>query len=289
MTRIAVAMCTFYGEKHQLVNSLRALTALKPAEVNIADTSRADAATVEEFRGWLLERGEEYDLPIKITHKPFDGWYSRAKNRALDMCSADWTLLVDSDEMVSLQFARDVREYLAGLPDHILVVRFRKLELLDDTTCLARNLWPQWYRRNMGAHPRINRTGIGHYKGRVHEHYVYPGRKTIPFHSPEHPKADWNGSYGHCLLHLWMYGDNMMRRKWGGDLEIDKLPLDLSPEETGRIAREMRVAFKKMRPVPVPEGVDWVPIIWKVEPEKWSLVREGGRWKYKLYYGQGGR
>ena len=291
MTRLAVAMCTFYGEKHHLINSLRSLIALEPSLVSIADTSCADEETVREFHNWLYDRGDEYGLSIAITHKPFDGWYSRAKNRALDVAAtcSDWTILIDSDEMLTHQFAHDARGYLASLPDHILVVRFRRLELLDDQTCLQRTLWPPWLRRGMGAHPRMNRSGIGRYHGRVHERFDYPGRKTIPFHSPKHPKADWNGDYAHCELHLWMYGDNVMRRRWGGDLEIAKLPLNLLPEETARTAREMRIAFKKMIPVPVPEGITWEPVIWKVEPEKWSLVQEGGRWKYKLYYGQGGR
>ena len=291
MTRIAVAMCTFYGEKHHLVNSLRSLIALEPDIVSIADTSRADEETVREFRDWLFERCEEYGLSMTYSHKPWDGWYSRAKNRALGAVAdkSDWTILIDSDEMLSLQFAHDVHEYLERLPPHILVVRFRRLELLDDKTCLHRNLWPRWLRRGMGAHPRISRSGVGRYTGRVHERFDYPGRKTISFHSPEHPKADWSGDFAHCELHLWMYGDNMMRRRWGGDLELHRLPLNLPPEETARTARENRLAFKKMQPVPVPEGITWVPIIWKVEPDKWSLVQKDGVWRYKLYYGQGGR
>jgi hypothetical protein len=291
MPRIAVAMCTFYGEKHHLVNSLRSLVPLDPVVVSIADTSRTDEVTIKEFHDWLYDRAGEYGLRMAVTHKPWDGWYSRAKNRALDVAAtcSDWTVLIDSDEMLSLQFANDVHEYLVGVPPHILVVRFRKLELLNDETCLSRNLWPKWYRRNMGAHPRMNRSGVGRYHGRVHERYDYPGRKTIPFHSPEHPKADWNGSYGHCLLHLWAYRDNMMRRRMGRGLDISKMPLDMNPQEAWRVAKDLWLAGRDYHPTPVPEDVSWVPIIWRDEPDKWVLQQVGSKWAYKLYYGQGGR
>ena len=290
MTTISVAINTFYGEKHHLVNLLRSLVLMEPDEVCIADTSRADDATVIEFYNWLHERAEEYRLPIKVTHKPFDGWYSHARNRALAMCSSDWTALIDSDEMMSLQAAHDLRNYLGTLPQHILAVRLRRIMLLDDTRrCPFRNLWPPWLRRSQGSHPRIYRTGVGHYEGRVHERYIYPGRKTIPFHSPEHPKMDWNGGYKHCFLHLWMYKDNIMRRKWGGTIDVSKMPLNITPDEAWRAAQKLWREGKGCVLEPVPDEMTWVPIVWKIDPDRWALTQTGDRWGYKLYYGQGGR
>lgn len=287
MVSISVANATFYGEKHHLVNMLRSLVALKPDEVCITDTSCADDATIREFHDWLFERGEEYGLPIKITHGFFGGRYSEMHNQALDMCSSDWTLLIDSDAMLSHQFAHDVREYLTGLPKRILAIRARALNLLDDKVCITRDLWPPGHRRGLGVHPCIYRAGAGHYSGGYHEWSDYPGRKTIPFYSPEHPMVDWNGGYEHCFLHLWMYKDNMMRRQ-----EPEQLlnrPLDALPERACAVVKQAWLDYRCFEPAPVPKGVTWVPIIWQNDPSKWSLVRAEGRWHYRPYYGQGGR
>ena len=284
MVSLAVANATFYGEKHHLANMLRSLVALKPDEVCIVDTSRTDAATVMAFHEWLLERGEEYGLPIKITHGLFGGRYAEMHNQALGMCSSDWTILIDSDNMLSHQFASDVREYLMGLPKHILAVRTRMLNLLDNKVCITRDLWPPGHRRGLGAHPCIYRAGAGHYSGGYYEWSDYPGRKTIPFHSPEHPMVDWNGGYEHCVLHLWMYRDNVMRRQ---SLElIHDTPLDAAPERAYAALKQAWLEYRGFEPAPVPEGVTWVPIIWQNDPSKWLLVRDRGQWRY---YRQGGR
>ena len=292
MTRVAVAIATFYGEKYHLVNLLRSLVPLAPELVSIADTSRADAETIQEFRDWLFDRAKEYGLHIVVTHKPFDGSYSHAKNRALDVAytCTDWTMLLDSDEILSLQAARDMRDYLGGLSEHILVSRIRKIDLFDDDrTCMQKCLWPPWLRRNMGAHPRIFRSGIGRYVGPIHEYFDYPGRKTIPFHSPEHPKADWGGQMEHCLLHLWVYKDNMMRRRWGKDLDLSKIPLGGTPDEQWRAAKQSWVTHRHYQIVQVPAEVTWIPIIWEVDPSKWVVAQEKGRFVYRLRYAQGGR
>ena len=287
MVSISVANATFYGEKHHLVNMLRSLVALKPDEVCIADTSFTDAVTIKEFHAWLHARAEEYGLPIKITHGLFGGRYSEMHNKAFDMCSSDWTILMDSDNMLSHQFASDVREYLTGLPERVLAVRARMFHLLDDKVCITRDLWPPGHKRGLGVHPCIYRAGAGHYSGGCHEWSDYPGRKTIPFNSSEHPMVDWNGGYEHCFVHLWMYKDNLMRRQ---ELrQILDSTLGASPERVCAVVKQAWLDYRHFEPAPVPEGVTWVPIIWQNDPSKWSLVRAEGRWRYKPHYGQGGR
>jgi len=54
-------------------------------------------------------------LPLKIEYREWDGCYRDAKNLALDMCTGDWTVMLDSDEMLTLEVACELREYLAAL------------------------------------------------------------------------------------------------------------------------------------------------------------------------------
>ena len=291
MTSIAIAMMTFYGEWCHLINCFNSLEALCPDEVNIVDTSNAEPAVRQEFFAWMKAQAGARNLPIRIVHRPWTTMnYRDHKNAAMAMCHSDWTVLIDSDEMLSLELASQLRDFVADLPDSALAIRTRRLTLLDDERMLTLGLWPPW-RPGRGSHPRVVKTGTGEFRGpRLHEVYDYPGRKTIKWESPEHPKVDWRDHY---MLHLWVYQDNPLRRKWGKTLPLVQLPsLDAGNEAVWREAQRLVVRNHRWDIMPIPkEGTTWCDVVWNIMPNEWIVKwnPEKGRWVYDSPYRQGQR
>jgi len=44
------------------------------------------------------------------------GGHGEQKNVALDLCTSDWTLLLDADEVLTPELQREIQELLAGQP-----------------------------------------------------------------------------------------------------------------------------------------------------------------------------
>jgi len=288
---IAVAMMTFYGERCHLINCFNSLCALRPDELNIVDTSNATPAVRLGFHDWMREQADIRDLPLKLIYRPWTTMnYRDHKNAAMAMCSSDWTVLIDSDEMLSLELAAQLRDYLGDLPDHVLAIRTRRLTLLDNERMLTLGLWPPW-RPGRGSHPRVVKTGTGQFRGpRLHEVYDYPGRKTIKWESPKHPKVDWRDHY---MLHLWVYKDNPLRRRWGKTLPLAQLPApSAGGEAIWRTAQHLVVKGHRWDTIPIPkDAVTWCDIVWDILPREWIVEYRPrkGQWVYDSPYRQGQR
>lgn len=284
---ISIAMMTFFAERRNLINCFNSLVPLHPEELCIVDTSVTDDATIQEFEDWIRVETTKRGLNLQMSYRAFDGSYRDSHNQALSMCTQDWTLLLGSDEMITLEIARDLRAYLDGLPSHTLVVRTAMLSLVDDHHCYAHNFWTS-KRRGTGAHGRIYRTGVGSYQGPIrHETYTYPGRLTIPWNSLLHPKVDWRPYY---FLHLWFYKDFIFCRELGHRTMIHDLPVGPSPEELWPLAH--KICAKNARWIIVdlpPDTATWVPIVWQLNPSMWIIKPEGDHYVYRHRFGQGGR
>lgn len=287
MVTISIAMITFHGECYNLVNCLNSLHHLHPEELCVVDTSSAELDLRHRFYTWLVDQAAMLGLPLKLGYRKWDGNYRDSRNQALRMCTQDWTLSIDSDEMLTLEMARDLRDYLEQLPNHVLAVRPRRVDLLDDNHCDAATLWPP-YRPGLGAHARIYRTGLGHYAGGKREEvYIYPGRREIPFDSPKHPKVDWRPYY---WLHLWLYKDHILRRKLHPAVMLNHLPVGLSPEELWPLAQSIHAKHTRRRIVELPSDVGtWVPIVWQLDPSSWLIEQQGDHYVYRAQYEQAGR
>lgn len=255
---LSVSVFSYSEERYMLVNCLRSLVELVPNEVCILDTTK-DLRASEEFQQWLKDRGEEYGLPIKIKYRRWDGNYALSRNASLDMSTSDWTVTLDSDEMLTLEAAKDMREKLANLPPEALALRLKKINLLDDEHCLETDIWKPNERPFSGMHPQVIKTGSCRCKGSgTHEIIWYPGRSETPWGSPKHPKKDWHRYY---LVHLWLYKDNPLR-KWSKDKwEIKKKDMG---KEYWKINTDEILKKRNWHKIKIPKDTaSWVKIIWE--------------------------
>lgn len=266
---ISVSTITYLTHKYHLTNNFKSLVDLKPDEVYVLDTT-ADLEQSKIYRKWIEEEAKKYGLPVKIGYKKWDRNYKDANNFALKNCSKDWILQLDSDEMITKEFARDLRDKLASLPPETLVLRPKRLSLLDDD-CTTSFGWHPNERPKLRLHGRIFKRGTGKYEGpKNHEQYIYPGRK-LKLDDPKHPKKDWHDYY---LIHLWLYKDNLMRRRWHPRLIAmleDKIKgKNVTKENLWKIMKHTFLEKRNLKVYPIPKGVTWVPIEWNFG-EQWYL------------------
>ena len=233
---ISVAIYASVHRQYSLLNTLRSIVDLQPEEVCVLDTTKFEEDALI-FQGWIKRVGKELKLPLKVGYRKWDDHHGNARNAVCDMCTMDWTLMLDSDEMLTLEMAKDLRKAITELPPEALVLRTHFLDLIDDKHCLSHNIWTK-IRGNSGQHGRIFKTGCGKWERRLHEIFNYPGRSEIKWDSPKHPKKDW---YGYYILHLWLYKANTLKRMG--------------------ITTESFLEQREWKKYKLPEGVSWIPIL----------------------------
>ena len=265
---ISVFLFTHIGDKSHLVNCFRSLVDLKPEEVCVLDTTKRDELSLQ-YQEWIKKEAEKNNLPIKINRLKWHGSYKDCCNATLKMCTMEWGIRVDSDEMLSKELCRDLRDKIKSLPPETLVLRPKRISIIDDDHCLD-NLWREPNQRlSKGNHGRIFKLGFGEYKGsHIHETYFYPGRTEIPWTSSKHPKKDW---YNYYIIHLWLYKDNFMRRSWAaGDFPFEKImrefrKYNIPKEKLWKEARNRFLKKRKYRITTIPKNiVSWIPIKWDI-------------------------
>lgn len=211
---ICVAFCTHNHDKHILRNLFNSLRELDPNEICIVDTSEKHDSYFEE---WLYNQSQMAGAEVvKVRHIPdWDNNQTLIRNTLLELAESDWLVLLDSDEMVTIEFANDLDNKLSKLPPHVTGLRVKKINLIDDTHCLSHDIWQPKERLHIGTHPLIVKRGTGKfvshpdYENKYNPIYLYEGRREIPLESPNHPCVDWHGYY---IVHLWLYKD--MPTKW---------------------------------------------------------------------------
>lgn len=227
------------------------------------------------FQNWLTRMSRECSPHVKIGYQKWTNDYSEMKNISMDMCSSDWIFILDSDEMITIELANSLKEKLANLPNETLVLRMARLILVDDRRCFTHGLWKPGIRPARGEHGRVLKRGSGRWTCRIHEFFEYPGRSTIPWNSPVHPKKDWHGQY---FIHLWFYKDNPLKR-WPDD--INEVPEHLKGNDIWRSNTDNIAKLRGWKTIDVPKGVTWQLIQWKMlDLEKLRVDRKGGS-RYK--------
>ena len=265
---ISISTITYRSHQHHLINNFKSLVDLKPDEVCVLDTTRKERFP-KEYQQWIKKEAKKYNLPIKIGYQKWHGSYKDANNAALKMCTKDWILQLDSDEMVTKELARDLRDKIASLPPEALVLRVKKISLLDDNHAIGSFWHPDPnVRPSKRLHGRIFKRGTGQYSGSgVHEQYIYPGRR-LPLSHPKHPKKDWHGYY---LIHLWLYKDNFLRRAWSPkDFPFEKIIKELKKSNYPKsyLLLKAKAFFMEKRgwkPHPISKEASWIPIEWPDE------------------------
>lgn len=259
---ISIATITNSKRRYFLDNYFRSLVDLKPNEVCILDTT-SNEKKAKEFQGWLKIKAKKYNLPLKLEHSRWSDNYSTDRNISMDMCTSDWIFFLDSDEMVSRELARDLRKKLALMSPKTLVVRVGIFNLIDDKYCL-KSTWLENKRTSPKHHGRIVRKGSGKWAGRRHEQFIYPGRKSIPWNSSNHPKKDL---FGYFLIHLWLYKDNPMRRNdwshWDYKYIVEKPNEKISKAKWAEMTQKI-VCRRRWNVIDIPDTITWVPINWKM-------------------------
>lgn len=273
---IAVVIYTEINDRFHMVNSLRSLVDLSPEEVCVLDTTRDDEKS-SVYRDWIKRFGSSLGLSMKLSRRKWDGSYKNASNAVLAMASTDWAVRIDSDEMLSRELARDLRVKLKSLPEEALVLRPLRISLLDEKRTVG-PIWRKDWRPNKGCHGRIFKLGCGgEYRGSdIHETYRYPGRETIPWNSPKHPKKDWHNYY---IIHLWLYKDNFFRRHWTPRFEEALKEIGKTSKPMEEKWLEARSAFLEHRgwtEKKIPSGLSWVNIHWPEIGDGWLSEFVGG-------------
>jgi glycosyltransferase involved in cell wall biosynthesis len=263
LNTVAVATIAIADRQFIMQNYFRSLVDLQPEEICIVDTTIDDNESAL-FQEWLRAEAKQHDLPLKIERHHWTGNYSVARNYSLDICTTDWVFFMDSDEIPTNELARDLKEAVTNLPDEALVLRPYILNLVDDTHYFG-ELWQKGLRYGTGNHGRIVRRGHGRWERNIHEIYNYPGRGSIPWSSPRHPKKDW---FGYYFLHLWFYKDAPLRRNDWSTHDFNVLPKENSnyTEVKGAIMKRRRWVSK-----PIPKDITWKKINWKIDPTEWKI------------------
>lgn len=254
--KIAVATFTTKSDQYMMVNSIQSVAELQPDQYSILNTTK-DKKEAKEYDKWLTEECKKYDLNLKLKYRKWDGNFAVARNEVIGMSTCDWTVMLDSDEMLTLEASHDLREKLKSLPKNVFALRLKKLDLLDDEHCLKENLWRD-KRPGSGVHPQVIKTSQCRCVGKgTHEICAYPGRKEIPWNSPNHPKKDWRGYY---LVHLWLYKDNPLRKWSKNKWEIKKRDMG---EEYWKINTKQILQKRGWHKMKIPKDLaSWVKITW---------------------------
>lgn len=86
----------------------------------------------------------------------------------------DWLAMLDSDEVYSYEAERGMRDYLAQVPDDIIGITQKWLNLVQDEQHCVGGHHSDWL-----AHPRILRPRTFYFSGQWHEHLVCDRSKLI--------------------------------------------------------------------------------------------------------------
>lgn len=224
--KLGVLITTYKDEKALLVNLFNSLKDLEPYEICIADTSQEYDGY---FNEWLYNEISLTGAHVGKVRYVKNSWEERQveiKNDLIELSESDWMLMMDSDEMLTIESARDLKKKIMSLPPDAQCLRMKKINLIDDEHCLSNDLWNG--RPPIGHHPQVFKKGakfIGHprYENKRHPILIYEGRDTISYNSEQHPCKDWNNYY---MLHLWLYKDMPLKwhdEKWQRKQKDDKV------------------------------------------------------------------
>jgi len=213
MTSVDVA-CICQDEEEVIGWMLRACESLLPnlRTVVIVDGGSRDG-TLDIISTWKDK------VPITLIHHPFDN-FCRQKNRALELCTADWIIFPDADMTWGSNLAWELER---GHITH-----------LNQGTCID----VPWFSTVIDAHHYRNDMEIGgttrivknigcRYVQPIHEYLVWPGEEDpqdieATFEFPER-RPDWESirslprlySYGQIPFfeHTWRKSDKALRNK----------------------------------------------------------------------------
>lgn len=163
-------------------------------EVCIVDGGSSDGSW-EKLQALAKELAQFCE--IKLQQHRWGGHFGDQRNRSFAMCSKDWIMRVDTDELPSRQVVDGVYSILTGLSTLYDGVRVKQMNLYPDREHYAANLggWE--------THARIFRRDVlpdSPWMGHVHEY--------VPV--VEHCTCDWNVNMIHSG---WLDPDEYRRKE----------------------------------------------------------------------------
>lgn len=132
--------------------------------------------TQEQFRGWTLTSNHERSgIWRKISLTLFDHPFRDPAHQRVYILSEmmqrgyqpDWIIWIDSDEVLSHEFIRDVHARLESFPKEVVGVYVKRLCLVQDEQHCVDSSQSNWL-----AHPTIHRPGVVKFSGNWHEHML---------------------------------------------------------------------------------------------------------------------
>lgn len=257
---LSLSVAVFCDERRRdmLKRLIRSVRPMEPDEIVVLNTGNPS------FTEELLELGATV-----AAEKRFDN-YRDSANAVLDLCSGDWILRLDSDEIASVEMAVEIRGFLQSVPDHVLSIRPKIIDMLEERYCLQHNHFMG--RRSIHFHGRLFRQGYVRYEGpKNHEVAEYEGRTTLPLDHPEHPLLDWNRYF----IHLWLYKDFPFLR-WPGDINKYRDKIGIVPWEDIWHENQMRIIDRRdWTRTPMARGVSWDMEPWVFMTEEEALGQTG--------------
>jgi len=184
--KLSVAIITL-NDGHNLYNAL--ISCDFADEIVIIDGGSSDATKLMVAKADQLMPDK-----IKFYSNPWPNHFGEQRNVSFGLCTGDWIMRVDSDEVCGTQLRGAIKPCLEELPGECLSVRIRQNNLVQDIYHYAANLggWE--------THPRIFRnTGNLNWVGQVHEWVEGVG----------HMCTDWNV----CVIHAGWLDKEKLRKK----------------------------------------------------------------------------
>lgn len=127
-----------------------------------------DTGSTDETVGLVREHYPEVD----VHHFKWIDDFAAARNHALSLCSGDWIMWVDADDVMHPEQNAGIRDFLVDLGDDVQAVDMPYIYSSDDHGNAELKYW----------RTRIFRNGHGfRWVGRIHEYLSFPkGAKSAP-------------------------------------------------------------------------------------------------------------
>ena len=197
-------------------------------EVNIADciASLPWRSDVHVLDSGSRDRTQEIAraLGAKVTERPFTN-YADQRNFGLALPFAhEWIVMIDADERVTPELAREIEQHVAGAYDDTAMFRVRRKDMFMGRWLRRSSGYPSWF-------PRVIRRGCVRVEREVNELYACDGRTRglteHLFHYPFNKGIDWwferHGRYSSAEARLLTSREDVARTSWAHLLSYDPL------------------------------------------------------------------